>query len=81
MTSSISRITGVRYRSAKLNACTVRSKVSRTDEGERAMMGWSPWVPQRACITSPWEGLVGRPVEGPSRCTSTMTQGISAIAA
>jgi len=38
-------------------------------------------VPQRACITSPCEGSVGRPVDGPPRMTSTITQGICAIAA
>ena len=41
------------------------------------MMLWSPWVPQRACIISPWAGLVAAPVEGPLRCTSMMTAGIS----
>ena len=26
---------------------------SLTDDGQSTMMGWSPWVPHRACITSP----------------------------
>ncbi len=30
---------------------------------------------------SPWAGCVGRPVEGPARCTFTKTQGVSVIAA
>ncbi len=38
-------------------------------------------MPQRACMTSPWAGSVGRPVEGPPRITSTMTQGICAMVA
>jgi hypothetical protein len=45
------------------------------------MMEWSPWVPQRAWFTSPWLTWVGMPVEGPPRCTSTITQGISAMIA
>ena len=47
----------------------------------RAISQWSPWVPQRACIKSPWEGLVGWPVDGPTRCTLTITRGISAAQA
>ena len=74
-------MTGVRNRSARLKARTVRSKTSLTEEGARAIMGWSPWVPQRACITSPWEGAVGSPVLGPPRITSTITQGTSASTA
>ena len=41
----------------------------------------SPCVPQRACMTSPWAGSVGRPVLGPPRMTSTMTHGICAMEA
>ena len=64
----------------KLKAATVRSKAWATEDGLSAMIGWSPCVPQRACITSPCDGLVGCPVLGPSRCTSTTTTGISVIA-
>ena len=32
-------------------------------------------------MTSPWAGSVGRPVLGPPRMTSTMTQGICAMEA
>ncbi len=56
-------------------------KHSRTELALRTMMGWSPWVPHRACITSPWAGLVGSPVLGPPRMTFTTTQGTSAIQA
>ena len=45
------------------------------------MIECSPCVPQRACITSPWAGSVGRPVDGPPRMTSTMTHGICAMVA
>ncbi len=38
-------------------------------------------MPQRACITSPWAGSVGRPVDGPPRMTSTITHGICAMVA
>ena len=45
------------------------------------MIGWSPWVPQRACIMSACAGLVGMPVEGPPRMTLTITTGTSAMTA
>ena len=67
--------------SARLNACTVRVKHSMTELGTSAMMECSPWVPQRACMTSPCDGSVGRPVDGPPRITSTITQGTWAIEA
>ena len=71
----------MRKRSAILKARMVSSYTSRTDAGARATAGWSPCVPQRACITSAWAGMVGRPVLGPPRMTFTMTQGISAMTA
>ena len=74
-------MTGVRYASARLKASTVSEKHSATELGTRAMIECSPCVPQRACMTSPCEGSVGRPVEGPPRMTSTMTQGTWAIEA
>src|SRR5665647_1879513 len=81
MTSSESRITGVLNLSDKLKACTVRVKDSCTEAGERTIAGWSPWVPQRACITSPWAVAVGMPVLGPHLWILTTTQGTSAITA
>ena len=66
VTSSSRRMTGVRYFSAKLKAVMVMSRHSWTLEAESTMMGWSPWVPHRACMTSPWEGEVGSPVLGPA---------------
>ena len=74
-------MTGVRKRSARLNASTVSVKHSSTELGTSAIMECSPWVPHLACMTSPCEGSVGSPVEGPPRMTSTITQGICAIAA
>ena len=67
----------MRYCSERLKARTVSQNISDTDHGARAMIWWSPCVPQRACITSPWAGRVGRPVHGPPRITLTTTTGIS----
>jgi hypothetical protein len=39
--------------------------------------GDSPWRPYRAIIRSAASVLVGIPVEGPARCTSTTTSGSS----
>jgi hypothetical protein len=80
-TSSANRITGVRKRSARLKAVTVSSKHSATPAGQSTTAGWSPWVPQRACCTSPWATLVGMPVLGPARITLTTTSGVSVMAA
>jgi hypothetical protein len=79
MNSSIRSSTGIRNFSARLKALTVWVKHSSIDDGQRAMVGWSPWVPHRACIMSAWAPLVGSPVEGPPRWTLTMTQGSSAM--
>ena len=59
----------------------VSSKISCTEAGATTTIGWSPCVPQRACMMSPCDGRVGMPVEGPPRITLTMTQGVSVIAA
>ena len=64
-----------------MKARTVSSYTSATEAGASATIGWSPCVPQRACITSPCAGLVGSPVLGPARITSTTTHGISVEAA
>jgi len=81
MTASESMMTGVRYCSLKLKASTVSVKHSRTELGATTITECSPCVPQRACITSPCEGSVGRPVDGPPRMTSTITHGTWAMAA
>ena len=66
--------------SARLKARTVRSKHSRTVEAASTIMGWSPWVPHLACITSPCAGSVGIPVLGPPLMTFTTTQGTAMTA-
>ena len=71
----------MRKRSARLTARTAVVKHSSTDQGARAMAGWSPWAPHLACITSICAGSVGMPVEGPPRITLTTTQGTSAMMA
>src|ERR1017187_10642539 len=43
--------------------------------------GASPWPPLTAMFKSDCSMFVGMPVEGPPRCTSTMTSGISAMTA
>ena len=47
----------------------------------RTTLGASPWVPWITASRSPCSGLVGWPVLGPPRWTSTTTSGISAIEA
>ena len=71
----------MRYFSDRLNARTVALKQSWVVETARTIIGWSPWVPHRACITSPWLALVGSPVLGPPRITFTITHGTSAAQA
>jgi hypothetical protein len=44
-------------------------------------LGASPGIPKMEESRSPCSTLVGSPVEGPPRCTSTTTSGISAITA
>jgi hypothetical protein len=74
-------MTGVRYSSARLKLRTTRPKHSCAEEGANAMISWSPWVPQRACMMSPCAGSVAWPVDGPERWTSMITQGVSVIQA
>ncbi len=80
-TSSASRVTGVRNRWANRTAAMVSRYMSATLEAASTTAGWSPWVPQRACMTSPCDGAVGRPVDGPARITSTMSSGASTMMA
>ena len=58
--------------------------VSKQSDGVRAAtigIGDSPWRPYMAIIRSAASVLVGNPVEGPPRCTSITTSGISAMTA
>ncbi len=45
------------------------------------IQGASPFRPYIACIKSACSVFVGNPVEGPPRCTFTITNGISIITA
>ena len=49
--------------------------------GAMTFLGASPGAPNIACSRSDCSILVGRPVEGPPRCTSTITSGVSVITA
>ena len=49
-----------------------------TDEGMIIMCFVSPCDRNAACSRSPCEVRVGRPVDGPTRCTSKITAGVSA---
>jgi hypothetical protein len=51
--ASLRTITGVRYFSARLKARTTCVYASATELGASTITGWSPWVPQRACMKSP----------------------------
>ena len=62
-------------------ASTAASKQSPGDCGATIGTGASPLRPNIACSRSACSVLVGRPVEGPPRCTSTTTSGSSVITA
>ena len=70
-------MTGVRYFSAIRAASMAASKQSPGERGATTGTGASPLRPNMACSRSDCSVLVGRPVEGPPRCTSTMTSGSS----
>src|SRR4030042_2079296 len=54
----------------------VKSNISCTDDGARAMRAPPPWWPHLACITSSWEEVI-YPCPGPGRWTVTMRNGVS----
>ena len=62
-------------------ASTAASKQSPGDCGATIGTGASPLRPNIACSRSACSVLVGRPVEGPPRCTSMTTSGSSVITA
>jgi len=49
--------------------------------GASTTRGESPWLPKRAMFRSDCSTLVGKPVDGPPRWTSTITSGTSAMTA
>ncbi|SKV12565.1 Uncharacterised protein [Mycobacteroides abscessus subsp. abscessus] len=57
------------------------SKQSEGERGASTAMGDSPLRPYRACNRSACSVLVGRPVDGPPRCTSMTSSGSSVITA
>src|SRR5439155_5116765 len=68
---SESRITGVRYRTAIRAASSAIAKQSAGEEAATIGIGDSPWRPNIDSSRSPCSVLVGRPVDGPPRWTST----------
>src|ERR671928_64792 len=74
-------MTGVRYVSAIRAASSAASKQSAGERGAMTGTGASPLRPNIACSRSDCSVLVGSPVEGPPRCTSTTTSGSSVITA
>src|ERR1700751_910444 len=57
------------------------SKQSDGDRGASTATGDSPLRPYSACSKSACSVLVGRPVDGPPRCTSMTSNGRSVITA
>ncbi len=70
-------MTGVRYVVAIRVASMAMSKQSTGDCGATTAIGDSPLRPNSACSRSACSVLVGSPVEGPPRWTSTMSSGSS----
>ena len=73
--------TGVRYSTAMRQAVTATSKQSEGEAAATTGSGDSPLRPHMACSRSPCSVLVGMPVDGPARWTSTMTSGSSIMTA
>ncbi len=62
-------------------ASSAASKQSAGEDAATIGIGLSPWRPNIASSRSPCSVFVGSPVEGPPRCTSTITIGSSMITA
>ncbi len=60
-------------------ASSAASKQSEGERGATTGTGDSPLRPYMACSRSACSVLVGRPVDGPPRCTSMTTSGSSII--
>src|SRR5262245_31382763 len=73
--------TGVRYLTAIRAASIAASKQPDGVDGAMIGSGDSPWRPYIAASRSDCSVLVGRPVDGPARWTSTITIGSSSITA
>ena len=77
----MSRITGVRYFSAMRTASNAASKQWLGERAATIGSGASPCRPYIASSRSACSVLVGRPVDGPPRCTSTRISGSSRLTA
>ncbi len=74
-------MTGVRYVTAMRAASMAASKQCAGELAAMIGMGDSPCRPYIASSRSAASVFVGMPVEGPARCTSTITIGSSMITA
>src|SRR5687768_15313785 len=74
-------ITGVMYLVAIVNASIVALKQSAGEHAAMTGTGHSPLRPYSTWNRSDCSVLVGNPVLGPPRCTSTMTTGSSVMTA
>ena len=74
-------MTGVRYFSARRTPSNAALKQSLGDFAATIGSGASPWRPYIASSRSACSVLVGNPVDGPPRCTSTSTSGSSMLIA
>ena len=75
------RITGVIHLVAIFIASMADQKQSPGLCAARIGIGDSPWRPKSAMRRSACSVFVGMPVEGPPRCTFTMTRGSSVMTA
>ena len=71
----------MRYSTAIRAAWKAASKQSDGVAAAITGSGASPWRPNNAWVRSACSVLVGMPVDGPARCTSTITSGSSSITA
>ena len=71
----------MRYLSARRAASTATSKQCDGERGATIGSGASPWRPNIASSRSVCSVLVGMPVDGPARCTSTTSSGSSRLIA
>ena len=79
--ASESRKTGVRYFTAMRAASIAASKQPDGVEAATTGTGDSEFLPNRTISRSACSGFVGMPVDGPARCTSTMSSGSSSVTA
>src|SRR6202162_6170069 len=74
-------MTGTIYFKAMRAASTAIQKQSPGVAGASTGIGASEFRPKSACNKSACSVLVGNPVDGPPRCTSTITNGSSVMIA